>query len=168
MTADSELRVGTGVDVHAFDERTGGEATPNSVLRLAGIEWPGEPVLSGHSDGDAVCHAVVDALLSAAGLGSIGELVGVDLPDTAGAASAEFVACALERLSAERWEPVNVSVQLIAQRPRFAARRAEAEARMSELVGAPVSMCATTSDGLGFTGRGAGIAVIATALVRRS
>lgn len=157
MSAD--LRIGTGVDVHAFSD---------VPLRLAGLDWPGERGLSGHSDGDAVCHAVVDALLSAAGLGDIGGLVGVDRPETAGAASTGFVHLAVEQLAAAGWRPVNVSVQIVCLRPKFAPRRAEAEARMSELVGAPVSLGATTSDGLGFTGRGEGIAAIATALIARS
>lgn len=154
-----ELRVGTGVDVHAFD--------PHAPLHLAGLEWPGEPGLSGHSDGDVICHAAVDALLAAAGLGDIGELVGVDQPDTLGAASTGFLARAVERLAAAGWRPVNLSVQLVGNRPKFAPRRAEAEARLSELVGAPVSLAATTSDGLGFTGRGEGLAAIATALITR-
>lgn len=153
------IRVGTGVDVHAFD--------PESPLWLAGLEWPDEPGLSGHSDGDAVCHAIVDALLSAAGLGDIGSLVGVDEPDTEGAASTGFVSTALARLSAHGWAPVNVSVQIIGQRPKFSPRRDEAQRVLSDLVGAPVSLGATTTDHLGFTGRGEGIAAIATALIER-
>lgn len=156
----TDLRVGTGVDVHAFDD-----AAP---LRLAGLDWPGERGLSGHSDGDAVCHAAVDALLSAAGLGDIGGLVGVDRPETLGAASTEFLALAVARLAEAGWRPVNLSVQLIGVRPKLAPRRAEAEARMSELVGAPVSLSATTTDGLGLTGRGEGVAAIATALIERT
>ncbi|MEJ6489792.1 2-C-methyl-D-erythritol 2,4-cyclodiphosphate synthase [Leucobacter sp. USCH14] len=157
------IRVGTGFDVHAY-----ADARPDAVLRLAGLDWPGEPALSGHSDGDAVCHAVVDALLSAAGLGDIGELVGVDEPTTAGAASTGFVTAALERLASVGWSPVNVSVQVVGNRPRFAARRDEAQRTMSELVGAPVALAATTTDHLGFTGRGEGLAVIATALIEHS
>ncbi|GAA1799091.1 MULTISPECIES: 2-C-methyl-D-erythritol 2,4-cyclodiphosphate synthase [Leucobacter] len=153
------IRVGTGVDAHAY--------APDAPLRLAGLDWPGEPGLSGHSDGDVACHAVVDALLSAAGLGDIGGLVGVDLPGTENADSTGFVRLALDRLGAEGWRPVNISVQIVGNRPKFAPRRAEAEARMSALVGAPVSLGATTSDGLGFTGRGEGIAAIATALIER-
>lgn len=153
------IRVGTGVDTHAY--------SPDAPLRLAGLDWPGEPGLSGHSDGDVVCHAVVDALLSAVGMGDIGQLVGVDRPETEGAASTAFVELALARLAADGWRPVNVSVQIVCNRPKFSPRRIEAEARMSELVGAPVSLGATTSDGLGFTGRGEGIAAIATALVER-
>lgn len=154
------IRVGTGVDVHAYD--------PETPLRLAGLWWPDEPGLSGHSDGDAVCHAVVDALLSAAGLGDIGGLVGVDDSAAEGAASTGFVRTAVRLLADHGWAPVNVSVQIVGNRPRFSARRAEAEALMSELTGAPVSLAATTSDGLGFTGRGEGVAAIATALVERA
>ena len=153
------IRVGTGVDVHAFD--------PDSPLWLAGLEWPGEPGLSGHSDGDAVCHAIVDALLSAAGLGDIGNLVGVDEPNTEGAASTGFVATALAKLAAHGWQPVNVSVQIVGQRPKFSPRREEAQRVLSDLVGAPVSLGATTPDHLGFTGRGEGIAAVATALIER-
>lgn len=153
------IRVGTGVDAHAY--------APDAPLRLAGLEWPGEPGLSGHSDGDVVCHAIVDALLSAAGLGDIGGLVGIDLPGTENADSTDFVRLALERLGSEGWRPVNVSVQIVGTRPKFSPRRAEAEARMSAVVGAPVSLGATTSDGLGFTGRDEGVAAIATALIER-
>lgn len=159
MTAFPDIRVGSGFDVHAYD--------PEAPLWLAGIEWPGEPGLSGHSDGDAVCHAVVDALLAAAGLGDIGGLVGVDDPATAGAASTGFIRLALAQLEAAGFRPVNVSVQIVGNRPKFSPRRAEAERVMTALVGAPVSLSATTSDGLGFTGRGEGLAAIATALVVR-
>lgn len=159
-TVSNELRVGTGVDVHAYDA-----AAP---LYLAGLHWPDEPGLSGHSDGDVVCHAAVDALLAAAGLGDIGQLVGVDRPETLGAASTEFLTLALERLAAAGWRPVNVSVQIVCVRPKFAPRRSEAEAHLSRLIGAPVSLAATTSDGLGFTGRGEGIAAVATALIERA
>jgi 2-C-methyl-D-erythritol 4-phosphate cytidylyltransferase/2-C-methyl-D-erythritol 2,4-cyclodiphosphate synthase len=153
-----ETRTGIGVDVHA----AGGEGT----LRLAGLDWPGEPALSGHSDGDAVAHAVVDALLGAAGLGDIGSMFGTDDPAFAGAAGAVFVQGAVAALARAGFVPVNVSVQLIGNRPRFAVRRTEAERVMSVLVGAPVSIAATTTDGLGFTGRGEGVTAIASALVR--
>ncbi len=161
MSDDSlpELRVGTGTDVHAY--------AADRPLRLAGLHWPGEPGLSGHSDGDVACHAIVDALLAAAGLGDIGSLVGVDRADTRDADSAEFIALALARLRDSGWEPMNVSVQLIGVRPKLAPRREEAQRRLAEIVGAPVSIAATTTDGLGFTGRGEGLAAIATALIRR-
>lgn len=153
------IRVGTGVDVHAFDDE--------SPLHLAGLHWPGERGLSGHSDGDVVCHAIVDALLSAAMLGDIGEMVGVDEPGTAGAASTGFVRTAVERLAAHGWRPSNVSVQILGNRPRFAPRRDEAQRLLGGLVGAPVSLAATTTDRLGLTGRGEGIAAIATALIEQ-
>ncbi|MFB3979842.1 2-C-methyl-D-erythritol 4-phosphate cytidylyltransferase [Microbacterium proteolyticum] len=151
-------RVGVGTDVHAF----GGEGS----LWLAGLEWPGEPALSGHSDGDAVAHAIVDALLAAAGLGDIGTHFGTDRPEFAGAHAKAFLAHTRELLGAAGWRIGNVSVQVQANRPRFAARRAEAERVLSAaLGGAPVSVSATTTDGLGFTGRTEGVAAFATALV---
>lgn len=151
-------RVGIGTDVHAF----GGEGT----LWLAGLEWPGEPPLSGHSDGDAVAHAIVDALLSAAGLGDIGEHFGTSQPQYAGAHADVFLRRTLEMLAEAGFVIGNVAVQLQANRPRFSARRGEAEAVLSHaLGGAVVSVSATTTDGLGFTGRGEGVAVTAVATV---
>lgn len=151
-------RVGIGTDVHAF----GGEGN----LWLAGLEWPGEPALSGHSDGDAVAHAVVDALLGAAGLGDIGEHFGTAHPEYAGAHADVFLSRTGELLAEAGFAVGNVSVQFQGNRPRFSGRRAEAEAALSAaLGGAPVSVTATTTDGLGFPGRGEGIAVTAVALV---
>jgi 2-C-methyl-D-erythritol 4-phosphate cytidylyltransferase/2-C-methyl-D-erythritol 2,4-cyclodiphosphate synthase len=149
---------GIGIDVHAFGD--------GGTLRLAGLDWPGEPALAGHSDGDAVAHAIVDALLSAGGRGDIGSLFGTDDPRYAGAAGEVFLRGAVASLASAGLEPVNVAVQLVGNRPRFAPRRAEAQVRLSAIVGAPVTIAATTTDGLGFTGRGEGITVIATALVR--
>lgn len=150
-------RVGIGTDVHAF----GGEG----ALWLAGLEWPGEVALSGHSDGDAVAHAIVDALLAAAGLGDIGTHFGTDRPEFAGAHANAFLSHTVGLLAAAGWRVGNVSVQVQANRPRFAARRVEAERILSAAVGAPVSVSATTTDGLGFTGRTEGVAAFATALV---
>ncbi len=151
-------RVGLGTDVHAF----GGEGH----LWLAGLEWPGEPPLSGHSDGDAVAHAIVDALLGAAGLGDIGEHFGTAHPEYAGAHAEVFLARTRELLDAAGFVIGNVSAQFQGNRPRFSARRAEAEAVLSRaLGGAPVSVTATTTDGLGFPGRGEGISVTAVTLV---
>lgn len=150
-------RVGIGTDVHAF----GGDG----ALWLAGLEWPGEPALSGHSDGDAVAHAIVDAVLAAAGIGDIGTHFGVDRPEFAGAHAAAFLARTAELAAAAGWRVGNVSVQVQTRRPRFAARRAEAEAALSAALGAPVSVSATTTDGLGFTGVGDGVAAYAVALV---
>ncbi|WP_226531546.1 2-C-methyl-D-erythritol 4-phosphate cytidylyltransferase [Microbacterium paraoxydans] len=150
-------RIGVGTDVHAF----GGEGN----LWLAGVEWPGEQPLSGHSDGDAVAHAIVDALLGAAGLGDIGEHFGTSHPEYAGAHADVFLARTRELLADAGFEIGNVSVQLQGNKPRFSPRRAEAEGILSSVLGAPVSVTATTTDRLGFPGRGEGIAVTAVALV---
>lgn len=151
-------RVGVGSDAHAYGE--------GGTLWLAGLEWPEEPALSGHSDGDVVAHAVVDALLSAAGLGDIGAHFGTDRPEYAGAHADAFLARTAALLGEAGWRIGNVSVQFQARRPRFAPRREEAEAALSAaLGGAPVSVSATTTDGLGFPGRGEGVASFAVAAV---
>lgn len=153
-------RIGIGTDVHAF----GGEGN----LWLAGLEWPEEQALSGHSDGDAVAHAIVDALLGAAGLGDIGEHFGTAHPEYADAHGDIFLARTLQLLTDAGFAVGNVSVQFQGNRPRFSGRRIEAEQALSTaLGGASVSVSATTTDGLGFTGRGEGIAVTAVALVHR-
>ncbi len=153
------MRTGIGTDVHAFDE--------TAPLWLGGLYWPDEPGLAGHSDGDAIIHAVCDALLSAAGLGDIGGRFGSDDPRFAGARSELFLRDALDAVAGAGFGVVNVAVQVIANRPRIARRRSEVEALLGGLVGAPVSVAGTTSDHLGFTGRGEGVAVIATALLSR-
>jgi 2-C-methyl-D-erythritol 4-phosphate cytidylyltransferase/2-C-methyl-D-erythritol 2,4-cyclodiphosphate synthase len=157
LLGPDRLRTGIGVDVHAFDR--------NGPLHLGGLLWPGEPGLAGHSDGDAVCHAVADALLSAAGLGDLGSRFGTDRPEESGRPGLDFVRRAAGLLQEAGAAPVNVAVQVVAVRPRIAARRAEVEAALSAAVGAPVSLSGTTTDGLGFTGRGEGLTAIATALV---
>jgi 2-C-methyl-D-erythritol 4-phosphate cytidylyltransferase/2-C-methyl-D-erythritol 2,4-cyclodiphosphate synthase len=154
------LRTGIGLDVHAYDE-----AAP---LWLGGLYWTGEPGLDGHSDGDAVLHAICDALLSAAGLGDLGSRFGENDPRFAGASSDVFVRETLAVVDGAGFAVVNVVVQIVATRPKIAPRRSELEAHLSSLVGAPVTIGATTSDGLGFTGRGEGIAAIATALLSAS
>jgi 2-C-methyl-D-erythritol 4-phosphate cytidylyltransferase / 2-C-methyl-D-erythritol 2,4-cyclodiphosphate synthase len=151
-------RVGIGIDVHAFDE-----ARP---LWLGGLYWPAEPGLAGHSDGDAVCHAICDALLSAAGLGDIGARFGTADSRFVEAHGDVFIAETLDLVRGAGYAVGNVSVQVVSNRPKVAPRRLEVEARLTELVGAPVSVSATTTDGLGFTGRGEGITAIATALLR--
>ncbi|HQX36247.1 MAG TPA: 2-C-methyl-D-erythritol 2,4-cyclodiphosphate synthase, partial [Microbacteriaceae bacterium] len=161
--AQLAMRVGIGTDVHAYAEE--GSAR---TLWLAGLEWPGERALEGHSDGDVAVHAIVDALLSAADLGDIGGLFGVDDPAVEGAHADVFLTRTRQVLADAGWVVGNVSVQIQARRPRFSVRRLEAQAALSELLGAPVTVSATTTDGLGFTGRGEGIAAMATALIVRA
>jgi 2-C-methyl-D-erythritol 2,4-cyclodiphosphate synthase len=152
-------RVGIGVDVHAF--AADGEGT----LFLAGLAWPGERALTGHSDGDAAAHAACDALFSAAGLADLGAQFGTAEPEWAGAAGVLLLAEAARRVRAAGFEIGNVAVQVVGNRPRLGPRRVEAEAALSAAVGAPVSVAATSTDGLGLTGRGEGIAAIATAVI---
>ncbi|MEK6342707.1 MAG: 2-C-methyl-D-erythritol 4-phosphate cytidylyltransferase [Curtobacterium sp.] len=154
------VRIGLGVDVHAFDAA--------SPCRVGLLEFPGEPGLSGHSDGDAVAHAVCVALLSAGGLGDIGGRFGTSDPRYAGAAGDDFVRGAVALLASAGLAPASVTVQVIGNRPRIGSRRTEMQDALAAVVGAPVAVSGTTTDGLGFTGRGEGLAAIATAVVRQA
>jgi 2-C-methyl-D-erythritol 4-phosphate cytidylyltransferase/2-C-methyl-D-erythritol 2,4-cyclodiphosphate synthase len=157
-SAGVDHRVGSGTDVHAFGTQNG--------LWLAGLFWPEETGLDGHSDGDSASHAIVDALLSAAGLGDIGGMVGTSDPQFEGAHGEVFIREAVARVRAAGFAPVNVSVQILGNRPKLAPRREEAQRLLSQWVGAPVSVGATTTDGLGLMGEGRGIAATATALIK--
>lgn len=156
--------VGIGVDVHAFATDQDVQVEPRP-LRLAGLDWPGQHGLLGHSDADVVCHAACNALFSAAGLGDLGSNFGTAEPEWKGAAGTVLLAEAARRVRAAGFVIGNVAVQVIGVRPKIGPRRAEAEAVLAEAVGAPVRLSAATTDGLGFTGRAEGLTGIATAIV---
>ena len=153
----SKLRTGVGVDAHKF-----GDSGPCS---LAGLQWPETPRLLGHSDGDAAVHALCDAVLSACQLGDVGTLFGVDKPEMAGVSGVAMISTLLEFVTSKGFVINNVALQIVGNQPKITARREEAQLVLSQALGAPVSVSATTSDQMGFTGRGEGIYVIANALV---
>jgi 2-C-methyl-D-erythritol 2,4-cyclodiphosphate synthase len=158
----AEQRVGIGVDAHAFSGA--------KTLVLGGVEFPGEAGLAGHSDGDVVAHALIDALLGAANLGDIGGMFPADEDRWLGASSLDLLARAWAEARASGWELVNADCVLVGERPRIASRRSEMAARLAEALGVDagrVSVRATTTDGLGFTGRGEGLAANAVALLSR-
>ncbi|MBU3752471.1 MAG: 2-C-methyl-D-erythritol 4-phosphate cytidylyltransferase [Candidatus Nanopelagicaceae bacterium] len=159
---DANMRVGVGTDAHAFS------SDASRPLWLAGIHWPDVVGVDGHSDGDVAAHAICDALFSATGLGDLGSNFGVSDPQYSGAPGATLLAETFTRISKAGYAINNVVVQIVCNKPKIGPRRAEAINALSRaLGGAPVSVTATSTDGLGFTGEGKGISAIATALVAR-
>ena len=155
----SNLRIGTGVDVHPL--------VSGHPMFLACLNWPDETAgCEGHSDGDVAAHAACDAILSAAGMGDLGSVFGTSDPKWSGASGADLLKEVASQVATAGWKIVNVSVQVIANSPKIGSRREEAQSAMSKaLGGVPVSVAGTTTDGLGLTGRGEGVAAIASALL---
>ena len=155
------FRTGVGVDAHKFSADA--SAGP---CALAGLEWPETNRLEGHSDGDAAVHALCDAVLAAAGLGDVGQVFGIDKPEWKGASGLKMIEHLRSLISEKSIVINNVSIQIVGNAPKISKRREEAQQVLSNALGAPVTIGATTTDTMGFTGRGEGVFVIANALVR--
>ena len=157
----NNLRTGVGVDAHKF-----AQSASAGPCHLAGLEWPESNRLEGHSDGDAAVHALCDAVLAAAGLGDVGQVFGIDKPEWQGASGVKMIEHLRSLISEKGIEINNVSIQIVGNAPKISKRRDEAQQVLSKALGAPVTIGATTTDTMGFTGRGEGVFVIANALVR--
>ena len=153
----STLRIGAGVDAHRFGTE--------GICSLAGLQWPDSKKLIGHSDGDVAAHALCDALLSAAGLGDVGKVFGIDRPEMKDATGESMITTVRTMLEAHSVTVINATIAIVGNQPKISGRRQEAEETLSKILGAPVTIAATTTDGMGFTGEGIGLYATAHALV---